>query len=187
MPMGRTERSSPDHRIIFCIFESFCLSYIRILSFISDLPCDEAAWYPDRRMDICEKCQACSAACPTGAIEPGHRIINTRKCLTAMNEVPGEFPEWVAEDAHNSLIGCMQCQDCCPANSQNKHNIVKGVTFSEEETKELLTHKDEEPYSDMLASKLKESGFYEGFQKVLPRNLAVLLRKGTGPEAANPC
>jgi epoxyqueuosine reductase len=158
-----------------CFHEEFG-SYIRILSFISDLPCDGSEWYPARRMETCEKCHACVAACPTKAIEPDHRIINTSFCLTFMNEVPGEFPEWVAENAHNSLIGCMKCQDCCPGNARNKDNIVKGVTFTEEETKELLAHKDEEPYSDSLAAKIKEARFYPAFLKVLPRNLAVLLK-----------
>jgi epoxyqueuosine reductase len=151
-------------------------SYIRILSYISDLPCDVADWFPIRRMDACENCHACVTACPTNAIESDHRIINTSICLTMMNEVPGEFPEWVPENAHNSLIGCMKCQDCCPANAHNKDNIVKGVTFSEEETKELLMHKDDEPYSDSLAAKIKVSGFFTDFLKVLPRNLAVLLQ-----------
>lgn len=90
---------------------------------------------------------------------------------------PGDFPEWVDQNAHNSLIGCMKCQDCCPENAQNKENIVKGVTFSKEETRELLKHKNDEPYSDSLAEKIKAAGFYPELLKVLPRNLAVLLRK----------
>lgn len=151
-------------------------SYIRILSFISDLPCEESAWYPVRRMDTCEKCRACINACPTKAIEPDNQIINTSNCLTKMNEVPGEFPEWVHQNAHNSLIGCMKCQDCCPGNAQNKENIVKGVTFSEEETRELMIHNNDEPYSDALAEKIKAAHFYPELLKVLPRNLSVLLQ-----------
>jgi hypothetical protein len=51
-----------------------------------------------------------------------------------------------------------------------------GVAFSEEETMELLGHKADEPYSDSLAAKMKEAGLPEWFEKVLPRNLAVLLQ-----------
>lgn len=158
-----------------CFHEEFG-SYIRIISYISDLPCDETAWFPARLMDTCEKCHACVRACPTNAIELDHRIINTLNCLTTMNEIPGQFPEWVDKNAHNSLIGCMKCQDCCPANAHNKDNIVKGVTFSEEETTELLMHQEGERYSDSLAAKIKVSGFYTDFLKVLPRNLAALLQ-----------
>lgn len=83
-------------------------SYIRILSFISDLPCEESAWYPARRMDTCDNCSACINVCPTNAIEPNYRIINTSNCLTFMNEVPEDFPEWVYKNAHNALIGCIK-------------------------------------------------------------------------------
>lgn len=151
-------------------------SYIRLLSFISDLPCEESDWYPARRMESCKKCRACVNACPTNAIEPDYRIINTSNCLTMMNEVPGDFPEWIDQNAHNSLIGCMKCQDCCPENAHNKENIVKGVMFSEEETRELIMHHHGQPYSDSLAEKIKTANFFPEFLKVLPRNLAVLLQ-----------
>jgi len=161
-----------------CFHEEFG-SYIRLITLISDLPCDEADWYPARRMETCDKCRACVNVCPTKAIESDHRIINTAICLTTMNEVPGDFPQWVDQNAHNALIGCIRCQDCCPANAHNKNKIVKGVTFTEEETQELLTHKEDEPFSDSLAAKIKAAGIYGAFLKVLPRNLAVLLHQGT--------
>jgi len=153
-------------------------SYIRILSYISDLPCEEAPWFPARRMDICEKCQACINACPTKAIDPDSRIVNALVCLTALNEDPRELPDWVDANAHNALIGCMKCQDCCPGNIHNKDNVVRGITFSEEETNELIMHKDKdnEPFSDSLDAKLRNEGFQPWFLKVLPRNLRVLLK-----------
>lgn len=154
-------------------------SYILLLSYVSDLPCDEADWFPVRRMDTCDKCRACINACPTKAIEPDHRIVNTSVCLTKLNEYTDEFPEWLPRTAHNSLIGCIKCQDCCPCNAHIRDNVVKGVTFTEDETIELLTHKDDEPYSDLLAAKLDESGFNPWILKVLPRNLAVLLQDMT--------
>jgi epoxyqueuosine reductase len=157
-----------------CFNEEFG-SYMRIISFVSDAPCDEAAWFPARRMDSCEKCTACITACPTNAIFPSHRVINASICLTALNEMAGEFPEWVAKDAHNSLIGCMKCQDCCPGNAMNKDHVIKGVAFTEEETAELLMHEADEPFSDSLDEKLKASGFSEWILKMLPRNLAALL------------
>jgi epoxyqueuosine reductase len=80
-----------------------------------------------------------------------------------MNEVPGEFPEWVDQNAHNSLIGCMKCQDCCPGNSQNKENIVKGVTFSEEETKELMMHKIMNRILIHLLKKLRRRAFIRSY------------------------
>jgi epoxyqueuosine reductase len=158
-----------------CFNEEFG-SYIRILSYISDVPCDEADWFPARRMEACDNCQACVSACPTNAIHPAQRVVNASICLTNLNEAPGEFPGWLAKDAHNSLIGCMKCQDCCPANAHQKNNTVKGITFTEEETAELLSHKTGEPYSDLLAAKIEATGWISpGLSQILPRNLTVLL------------
>jgi epoxyqueuosine reductase len=151
-------------------------SYIRVLSYISDVPYDRDGWLPIRRMDTCVQCRSCVTACPTKAIDPSQRIVNASICLTALNEVAGEFPDWLDTDAHNSLVGCMKCQDCCPGNAHNKNNIVKGFTFTEKETAELLSHQAGEPYSDLLAAKIEATVWISsGFSQLLPRNLAVLL------------
>lgn len=150
-------------------------SYLRILSYVSDVPCDDAPWFPSQRMDACDNCHACVDVCPTKAIGLDHRVIDAYTCLTFKNEHPGDFPDWVPADAHNSLIGCMKCQDCCPSNAHNKNNIINGIAFTEEETAELLRHNADEPYSASLTAKIEATGFPE-FSLLLPRNLAVLLR-----------
>ncbi|NLL38300.1 MAG: 4Fe-4S binding protein [Clostridiales bacterium] len=149
-------------------------SYMQLLTFFSDMPCDTDEWRPIELMEVCQSCKACMAACPTGAIHSGHHIIDAIKCITASNELPGEFPEWLDKSAHNSIVGCMKCQDCCPANAHNKNNVKMGVEFSEEETAELLGHKEGLPLSDKLASKLEAAGIWK-LINVLPRNLAILL------------
>jgi epoxyqueuosine reductase len=150
-------------------------SYMQILTFFSDMPCiEETKWYPVSRMEACKSCDACLTACPTGATDSGHHIINAERCITAYNESPGEFPEWLDRSVHNSIVGCMKCQDCCPKNAHNKDNIKMGVEFSEEETAELLDHKEGSPLSDKLALKVESAGISD-WAKVLPRNLAVLL------------
>lgn len=157
-----------------CFNEEFGSS-MRVLSYVSDVPCDENTWFPIRRMETCEKCRACVTSCPTNAIESTRRLINADICLTSMNEFGGEFPDWLDKDAHNCLVGCMKCQDCCPRNVHNKNNITKGIAFTEEETAELLGHKSDEPYSDLLAAKIEAAGI-SAWTHVLPRNLAVLLQ-----------
>ncbi|MBN2041333.1 MAG: 4Fe-4S binding protein [Spirochaetes bacterium] len=149
---------------------------MRLLTYFSDLPCDEGPWFPVRRMETCEKCKACITACPTDAIESNQHIVNTSKCLTFLNEFAGEFPDWVNKDAHNSIIGCMKCQDCCPKNAHNKNNILKGVTFTEKETLELLIHEIDEPYTGSLKNKIKATGISSDMSKMLLRNLRVLLQ-----------
>jgi len=159
-------------------------SYAQLLSFVSDMPCDEdeteSLWVPAGRMEACENCFACVTSCPTNAIDPNQRIINADICLTAMNEMNGEFPDWLDKNAHHAVIGCLKCQDCCPANARNIDHIKDGLTFTEDETMELLNHlnhKNDEPYSDLLISKINAAGLsgWGFWPQALPRNLAVLL------------
>lgn len=156
-------------------------SYAQLLSYISDMPCDESEseWYPLGRMAECENCHMCVTACPTGAIDENRHIINAEICLTSMNENFGEFPEWLDRSAHNAVIGCMKCQDCCPCNAHNENNIVEGATFTEEETMELLNHTGDDEYSDGLISKVESAGLsgWSVWKHRLPRNLAVLLHR----------
>jgi len=155
-----------------CYSEEFG-SYMWVATFVSDLPCEQAPWFPARRMESCESCGACVAACPTGVINPARQVIEAERCLTNLNEQEGEFPDWLDKTAHNCLIGCMRCQDCCPANVFNADNVVQGPSFTEDETVELLAHVPDQPYSDALAAKIAAAGLSEYAQR-LPRNLAAL-------------
>ena len=159
-----------------CYNEEFG-SYMQIMTYISDLPCAESKWLPLSRMERCDKCHACVSACPTGAIDIGRRLINSDRCITAVNESPGEFPQWLTKDMHNSITGCTKCQDCCPGNIINKNNIVSGAIFDEKETMELLNNKTGAPYTDRLAEKLKGTGISSEFIEQFPRNLSMLIMK----------
>ncbi|MCL2300212.1 MAG: hypothetical protein FWC27_08730, partial [Firmicutes bacterium] len=147
-------------------------SHMQIMTFVSDLPCDEAAWFPLRRMAQCETCRACVAACPTGAIDADRRYIDADRCITTYNEpASGAFPAWLGNDAHNSIVGCTRCQDCCPANAQNAGNETMGLTFNEAETMEILNAS----ISETLRVKLTAAGYAPEFTDAFPRNLAALL------------
>lgn len=152
-------------------------SYMQIMMYISDLPCDEAAWFPLKRMERCDNCGACVTACPTGAIDGERQLVNSDRCITVVNEQPGEFPKWLNKDAHNSITGCTKCQDCCPANACNRDNVKTSLSFTEEETTELLNHKGDSSYSSFLAEKIAATGIPPEFTDVfiLPRNLAALI------------
>ncbi len=150
-------------------------SYIRLLAYVSDLPCDDAPWFPSRRMALCKTCRACVDACPTKALDPDNRIIDAHSCLTLKNELPGAFPDQLPKDAHNCLVGCLRCQDCCPGNAHLKDRITQGTVFTEDDTAEILSHKDGEPYSAPLTARLEAAGLNPDFWPLLPRNLAALL------------
>ena len=153
-------------------------SYMQIMTYISDAHCDETAWYPLGRMESCDECRACVNACPTSAINPNYRLVDSDRCLTFFNESANAFPDWLDNAAHNSITGCTKCQDCCPGNAHNKNNIITGAIFTEKETIEILSNKGDSPYSESVAAKLDSTGIFQDYTdpSVLPRNLSVLLQ-----------
>ena len=158
-------------------------SHMQIMTYISDFPCTEDVWLPLQRMEACDKCNACVTSCPTGVISYDHHIINSDKCITLVNEFPENypngFPEWINEKAHNSIIGCSICQDCCPCNAHNEMNTTAGVKFTEEETMEVLNNNNNTSYTDSVSAKLITLGMLPEYTKplVLSRNLTALVNK----------
>lgn len=62
----------------------------------------------------CGDCHRCEAACPTNALEGG--VFHRERCLRNW-QVSGQiYPESVREKMGNRLIGCDECQRCCPHN-----------------------------------------------------------------------
>lgn len=62
----------------------------------------------------CGDCHRCEAACPTNALEGG--VFHRERCLRNW-QVSGQiYPEEVREMMGNRLIGCDECQRCCPHN-----------------------------------------------------------------------
>ncbi len=152
-------------------------SYVNLVALYTDAPCKEHLWRLARRMQDCDKCHACAGACPTGAIDAGRRIIDAGRCLTNLNEgKEPQFPQWVDKGAHNSLVGCMRCQACCPRNAPNASFVAEGCAFDEGETQCILDHKAGEEYPEELAQKIKGIGMH-WYRDVLNRNLAALLAR----------
>ena len=151
-------------------------SFFRLKAFFSDIPCSEDNWREVRMMESCNKCTACINKCPTGVIRQDRFLINAEKCLTFFNEKPDNFPGWINPAWHNCLIGCVRCQDVCPANKDYTKYIVPGGEFSEEETLMILkgVSKDKLPLETI--EKLKKLCLLDDYN-ILQRNLEVLIRK----------
>jgi epoxyqueuosine reductase len=115
--------------------------------------------------------------CPTGAISYDKFIIRQDKCLTFHNERLAEIPNWINDNWHNCLIGCMYCQTICPANRRFKNWVEDSVDFDESET-ECIMSSDHTPPIASIRKKLEIIGLPDDF-KVLQRNLKLLISLDT--------
>jgi epoxyqueuosine reductase len=85
---------------------------VLLATVILDRDLDPDAPHPE----MCGTCDACLAACPTGALpEPG--LLDARLCLSFQTiERRGPIPEPVAERSGGWAFGCDDCQSVCPWN-----------------------------------------------------------------------
>lgn len=64
----------------------------------------------------CGTCHLCEGACPTNALEGG--VFHRERCLRNWQISGQVYPDNVREKMGNRLIGCDDCQRCCPHNHQ---------------------------------------------------------------------
>lgn len=151
-------------------------SYFRLRAFFLDIPCVTGNWRGLQMMELCKKCEACLKKCPGGAIRKEAFLIDGKRCITFYNEGEDAFPEWVDSSWHNSIIGCMICQDVCPANKEFTQWIVPGTEFSEEETAMILKGIPPEHLPQGAVEKLETLELFGGYN-LLSRNLGVLINR----------
>jgi epoxyqueuosine reductase len=101
-------------------------------------------------------------------------LIHVERCLTFLNEMPADkpFPKEVKADWHNSIVGCMRCQEACPYDKKIRTWTEEGESFSEEETRYLLGGVFEDPRAKEMNEKLERCGLD---LTIFPRNLTALL------------
>ncbi len=149
-------------------------SFYQLIVFYSDLPCEEDGWREPRVMDKCKDCRICLTKCPTGAIMSARFLLRAERCLVFHNERPPDhpFPDWIDPPSHNSLIGCMLCQQFCPENKGFLDWFEGNETFSHEETSLFLNGTSADRLPVKTQTKLKRLGMPD-LLEILPRNLQV--------------
>ena len=152
-------------------------SFIQIMTFLTDMPCEEAPPMEMRTMAACENCGACARYCPTGAIDKDRYLIRAERCLTYFNEFiePAPFPEWIPKTAHHSLHGCMICQLNCPENRPYLDRAVQPVSFDEEEVSALLKGRAMDDLPPRLMDKVRKLEL-EDYLSLIPRNLMAVIQ-----------
>ncbi len=145
-------------------------------AYFSDMTCEENTWGKVQNADICSKCNLCVKICPTKAIRKDRFLIDNQKCLSCINEVPGEFPDWIPETIHHTLYDCLICQRICPMNHEQLDKVIDYISFSEEETNMLLAGKPIDTFSKELKEKVLMLGLDEWYSAI-PRNLKTLFEQ----------
>jgi len=100
------------------------LSYIEgvgsrfyVKTFSLDLPMEPDVQLEDKAHDLhCGSCRKCVEACPNGAITENGFV--AEKCIRYWMLSGKEAPEEVRAAMGNRLIGCDECQRCCPHNHE---------------------------------------------------------------------
>jgi epoxyqueuosine reductase len=125
------------------------------------------------RMSSCPPCRNCHHHCPTGCIPYDGTVIDATRCLTYLNEEEGEWPDWLDPRAHNSLVGCMRCQEMCPADRYYLRKEAIVAEFDRQETEIILKNLPPDQLPDTLLAKLRGLDLEE-YSRVLGRNLLAL-------------
>ena len=154
-------------------------SYIQLFGYWTDAALPEAGEARNAAPSLlpeCENCGICASVCPTEAISEDRVLIHAERCLTFLNENPGEWPEWMSPKAHNCLVGCLECQRACPANPELKIEHT-GLVFSAAETRLLLSGNSaaDDRAETGIRAKLAWLG-QPYIESVLGRNLRALLQ-----------
>lgn len=153
-------------------------SFYRLVAFVTDLPCVEDSWGALNILSDCTNCDACTRACPGGAIGAGRFLLHAERCITFYNERQPEFPSWLNPSWHHCLVGCMVCQKVCPVDKDFRQWVVNGPVFTEAETEAILQGHSSDHWPQSAIEKI-EGLDLSGYTKVLGRNLGVLVKKKT--------
>ena len=151
-------------------------SYMQLVGLTTDAPLTVAAdWAPSapQLLEQCSRCDACRKFCPGSAITRERVLLSADRCLTAVNEKEGEWPGWVRPSMHHALVGCLVCQQICPANP-DLPVADSGVAFSAAETRLMLDTTAEAGDLSGIRKKFEQLG-QEQHATVFGRNLRALI------------
>ncbi len=154
-------------------------SFVRLDAYCTDAPLEvvdhrsKGSW----RLTNCPPCRNCHHVCPTGCIPYDGTVIEATRCLTYLNEHEGEWPDWLDPKSHNALVGCVRCQELCPANRVHLRIPKVVAEFDREETEWILRDLTPEQLPAGVREKLRLLDLDE-YSPVLGRNLRALRAAG---------
>jgi len=154
-------------------------SYFQLAGYITDIPLGTTAEdiRLERKLRLCSSCQACFKACPRGAIAEDRFLIHAERCYTLYSESSEPIPPDVEPPSPDCLIGCLKCQELCPANKGLLKKENAEVAFTKDETLALLEDGDfqDEDLAKRIQAKFDVLALTESVS-IFRRNLRQLLR-----------
>lgn len=154
-------------------------SYHQLIAFLIEKklqPYKEPTTYTDKMLPQCKECNVCKSLCPTKSITDQRFQIKADTCLTYFNEREGELPsvDSIPTKLEPCLLGCMVCQEFCPANKGMLRIERSGVEFNSYETDALLNGAGDNNTMHAVEKKINELGISDN-RSVLNRNIKFAL------------
>jgi len=149
-------------------------SYVRLDAWWTEIDAAGEPWSESGLFERCEGCGACERVCPTGALVAGRFAIDASRCLTFLNERDDPFPPGLDPRAHNAAVGCLRCQEVCPANCGVPGNgEYRRIVLDRAESEALLAGRPL-PGSAACEAALR-AACMTGSEAALGRNLRALI------------
>jgi epoxyqueuosine reductase len=121
-------------------------SFVQLIGLVTSLalePDGELLRIEGRSLEACESCRACAKACLTGAIDGDRFLLRAERCFTLFSESNSPMPETISAPSMDCLIGCLKCQEVCPANKGLLRREHTGLVFDRRETEVMLSGLEE--------------------------------------------
>ena len=121
----------------------------------------------------CGDCGRCVQACPSGALS-NEGAIDCSRCLSCLliENHEESLPAWVKEIMKNRVVGCDDCQLCCPHNANAPTSEVEDffpteavMTLSRQRVEAMTSGEFKRTFSHSAISRLR--------YKTLKRNAAL--------------
>ena len=154
-------------------------SWFQLVGLVSDIPAPpRPAVVPPPKL-FSPSVENASPASPGARAAPSAAAGSSsvpRSATRSFSESIRPIPEHVRPPSPNCLVGCLKCQEICPANKDRMVYEKAAVWFNAEETEAFLARPGSSPLARKAAqAKFKSLGLSEDM-RIFARNLARILR-----------